>query len=204
MISKLEENQISLGDQTLPIQKLISTIPLPALIRLHQDAPETISRAAENLHYKPIATYGLLVKKTKCLEGLYTYYRDRIFHRVGEPKNAGMKVTPADHTVLIVEMTCDINDAKWNDAPETRQQIIEGLIAEGICEARDIIEWNHFTNPHGYPIYKLDFDTHLGKINGWLQTQAQLISTGRQGAFTYPGMHTTMRMGHTAATTLLT
>jgi len=203
-ISKLDEQQIHLGEQIFPLDKVISTIPLPTLIQLHQDAPETVRRAAENLHYKAIVTYGLLVRKPKCLDGLYTYYRDRIFHRVGEPKNAGMQVTPADHTILIVEMTCDINDPKWNDAPETRQQIIADLIAESICEAAEIIEWHHFTNPHGYPIYRLGFDAHLAEISSWLQRPASLISTGRQGAFTYPGMHSAMRMGHTAALTLLT
>lgn len=203
-ISGIGENEINLSDRTLPIQKTISTIPLPALIRLHEDSPDEIKRAAESLHYKPIVTFGLLVRKTRCIEGLYTYYRNRIFHRVGEPKNAGLEVTPADHTVLIVEMTCDINDAKWNDAPEIRQQIITDLIAENICEAGEIIEWNHFTNPNGYPIYKLDFETHLGKINEWLATQPNLISTGRQGAFTYPAMHSAMRMGHAAAISLLT
>ncbi|MGJ8642277.1 MAG: protoporphyrinogen/coproporphyrinogen oxidase [Luteolibacter sp.] len=203
-ISSISEDEIHLSKQSLPLQKIISTIPLPALIKLHQDAPESIRQAAGNLHYKPIATYGLLVKKTKCLDGLYTYYRDRIFHRVGEPKNAGMKVTPADHTVLIVEMTCDSDDAKWNDTPEVRQQVVADLIAENICEAGDIIEWNHFTNPNGYPIYKLDFETHLGKINAWLDTLPNLVSTGRQGAFTYPAMHSAMRMGHKAAISLLT
>ena len=81
---------------------------------------------------------------------------------------------------------------------------VTDLIAEDICDAEEIIEWNHFTNPNGYPIYKLDFETHLGEINAWLKSRNQLISTGRQGAFTYPGMHNAMRMGHDAATTLLT
>ena len=204
MVTSISENEISFNSQTLPLQKTISTIPLPTLIRLHEDSPDDIKRAAQSLHYKPIATFGLLVRKTRCLEGLYTYYRDRIFHRIGEPKNAGLKVTPSDHTVLIVEMTCNIDDPKWNDAPEIRQQIIADLIAEDICEPGEIIEWNHFTNPNGYPIYKLDFETHLGKINGWLDTQPNLISTGRQGAFTYPAMHNAMRMGHDAAISLLT
>jgi protoporphyrinogen oxidase len=203
-ISGIGENGIKLSDQTFPLQKTISTIPLPALIQLHEDSPDEVKRAAESLHYKPIATFGLLVRKTRCLEGLYTYYRDRIFHRIGEPKNAGLEVTPVDHTVLIVEMTCDIDDPKWNDAPGIRQQIIADLAAENICEPGEIIEWNHFTNPNGYPIYKLDFEIHLGKINGWLDTQPNLISTGRQGAFTYPAMHNAMRMGHDAAISLLT
>lgn len=203
-ISHLSESQITLGAQAFPLDRLISTIPLPALISLHRSAPDSVKEASGNLRYKPIATYGLLVRKPRCLEGLYTYYRNRIFHRVGEPKNAGLRVNPPDHTVLIVEMTCDIGDPKWTDSPDTRREIIDGLTAENICQEGDIIEWNHFTNAHGYPIYDLGFDTHLEEITSWFKTQPHLVSTGRQGAFAYPGMHVAMRMGHTAATSLLT
>lgn len=202
-ITDIGKNEIRLAEQTLPLGKVLSTIPLPLLIDLQREAPESVKAATQNLHYKPIVTYGLLVDKKKCLEGLYTYYRERVFHRVGEPKNAGLQVTPADHSVLIVEMTCDLDDAKWSDAPQIREQVVADLAAENICRPADIIEWHHFTNPHGYPIYRLDFENHLQEVTDWLQTQKQLISAGRQGAFTYPGMHEAMRMGRDAVETLL-
>lgn len=202
-ITGIDEHEIRLADRTLPLGKTLSTIPLPLLIGLHQNAPEKVKEAARNLHYKPIATYGLLVNKAKCLDGLYIYYRERIFHRVGEPKNAGLRVTPADHSILIVEMTCDLDDPKWNDAPETRQQVTADLGAENICRPEEIIEWHHFTNPHGYPVYRLNFEEHLETVNHWLDSQNLFVSTGRQGAFTFPGMHNAMRMGHEAVEKLL-
>ncbi len=76
--------------------------------------PANVREAATHLHYLPIVIYGLLVNKERALDGLYVYYRDRVFHRVGEPKNAGLKVVPEGHTVLIVEMTCQKGDAKWS------------------------------------------------------------------------------------------
>ncbi len=202
-ISKISPTHVHLSDQTVPYQRLLSTIPLPSLIDCLAHAPAAVRAAAQHLHYKPIATYGLLVSKEKCLEGLYTYYRNRIFHRVGEPKNAGLKITPPDHTVLIVEMTCDRLDSKWNDTPETRQSVLADLTAEGICHPDDITEWHHFTNPHGYPIYRLDFEKHLNIVQHWLDSQDHLRSTGRQGAFAFPGMHQAMRMGQVAADSLL-
>ncbi len=202
-ITELSSSRIVVDGESLPIERIISTIPVSSLIQIHQNAPETVERAAQILQYKPIVIYGLLIKKPKCLDGLYTYYRDRIFHRIGEPKNAALKVSPEDHTILIVEMTCDIGDSKWNDAAELRQQLIADLSAESLCEHRDIIEWHHFTNPHGYPIYSLGFEAHLSEVRDWLQAQPHLISTGRQGTFTFPGMHSAMRMGHNAALTLL-
>ncbi|MGJ8697113.1 MAG: protoporphyrinogen/coproporphyrinogen oxidase [Verrucomicrobiaceae bacterium] len=203
-ITQINGTEIHLTNQILPTDKILSTIPLPLLVDLHPTAPAPVKEAARNLHYKPIATYGLLVRKPKCLESLYTYYRDRIFHRVGDPKNAGLNVRPDDHSVLIVEMTCNEDDSKWNDAPEVRQQVIDDLAAEDICQPQEIIEWHHFTNPHGYPIYRLNFDNHLETINQWLHSRKHLLSTGRQGSFSYPGMHNAMRMGEVSANELLT
>ena len=183
---------------------IISTIPITSLVQYETSAPEGVVEASQKLSFKPIATYGLLVKKSTCTTGLYTYFRDRIFHRVGEPKNAGLIVQPEDHSVLIVEMTCSINDAKWNDAETIREQIQNDLSEEGICEPQEIIEWHHFKNAYGYPIYDLGFETHLETINKWLNSQPTISSIGRQGGFTYPGMHSAMRMGHDTVKKIIT
>jgi len=202
-ITGITPTELRFSGQSCHFQKLLSTIPLPALIDRIVGAPDEVRAAAGSLKYKPIVTYGILVRKERSLEGLYTYYRDRIFHRVGEPKNAGLKVRPGDHTVLIVEMTCDRDDSKWQDAPEVRRRVIADLAAEGICEPGEIVEWNHFANPHGYPVYALDFEKGLEVVRKWLDSQPRLVSTGRQGAFTFPGMHQAMRMGQVAVADLL-
>lgn len=202
-ISEITPTYVQLADRRVSSRRLLSTIPLASLIGSMPHAPAEVQAAAGELRYKPIASYGLLVAQEKCLEGLYTYYRNRIFHRVGEPKNAGMAVEPCDHTVLIVEMTCDRGDPKWSDSPEIREKVFADLAAEGICQPGEVRECHHFTNPHGYPIYRLDFEKHLKVVRDWLDSREGLVSTGRQGAFVYPGMHQAMRMGHEAARSLL-
>lgn len=202
-IREITRSHVRLADRDLPYRRLLSTIPLPSFINLLVETPAAVRSAAKALRYKPIATYGLVVRASNCLEGVYTYYRERIFHRIGEPANAGLKVTPAGHTVLIVEMTCDHGDPKWRDAPEVRQQVVADLVAEGICGAGEIVEWHHFTNPHGYPIYRLHFEKDLAVVEKWLDSQDHLVSTGRQGSFTYPGMHQAMRMGQVAVDSFL-
>ena len=174
---------------------MLSTIPLNSLISLCPQAPQHVIDAAMEIKYKPIAVYGLLVNKTKAMEGLYTYYRDRVFHRVGEPKNAGMVITPSSATLLIVETTCDMGDDKWNAEEELKQRVINDLQEEDICDESDIIEWHTFQNEHGYPIYAKGYQQHLKIVEDWIQQQPLLMSTGRQGGFTYPTMHQAMRMG---------
>lgn len=182
----------------------ISTLPINNLIQgMLPKVPIEIEKAATGLRYKPIVVYGLLVNKPTCIDALYIYYRNRIFHRVGEPKNGGLIVKPENHTVLIVEMTCEINDAKWRGEESIRKKLFSDLTAESICQEKDILEFHITRSETGYPIFNLGFEKYLDQIKTYIAQIQNLQSTGRQGAFTYPNMHTAMRMGWNAAQTII-
>ncbi len=182
----------------------ISTIPINHLIqRMDPASPAPVKQAAAELRYKPIAIYGLLVNKPKCLDALYVYYRDKAFHRVGEPKNAGVTVNPPDHTILIVETTCEKDDAKWTADESFKDKMFADLAAEGICTKEQVIEININRSETGYPIFALGFEPHLAAVKAHIDSFCNLQSTGRQGAFTYPNMHTAMRMGYHAAENII-
>ena len=99
-----------------------------------------------------MTVYALLVKKERCMEALYTYYRDRIFHRVGEPKNAGLRVKPEGHTTLIVEMTCEEGDEKWTG--DALPKILKDLAAEGLCIAEEVVDHQLIHATHAYPVFR--------------------------------------------------
>lgn len=182
--------------------RFLSTIPLPDLVNaLTPPPPAEVLAAASHLRFKPMTVYALLVKKERCMEALYTYYRDRIFHRVGEPKNAGLLVKPADHTTLIVETTCEIGDPKWEG--QALDEILADLHAEGLCEPEDVVSHHLIHSRHAYPIFSKGFEQHLRVVTDYLAGFRNLTSTGRQGGFTYPNMHSAMRMGAEAARLLL-
>ena len=182
----------------------ISTMPMPWLVqRMDAEVSPEVRDSAGFLRYKPITIHGLLVNKPKCLNGLYIYYRERIFHRVGDPKNAGLVVNPPDHSVLIVETTCEEGDAKWIGTPEIREKIMADLEAEDICRRDQIVEWHVMNSVTGYPIFKLGFEEHFDRVKGHIEKVANLRSVGRQGGFTYPNMHGAMRMGANAAKSVM-
>lgn len=187
---------------TVQSDTFLSTIPLPHLIQtLHPAPPAEVLTAAQQLTFKPMTVYALLVKKERCMEALYTYYRDRIFHRVGEPKNAGLRVRPEGHTTLIVEMTCEKGDEKWTGSALT--QIITDLESEGLCSPEQVVEHHLIHATHAYPVFRKGFEEHLETVTNYLSHFENLRTTGRQGAFTYPNMHSAMRMGAEAAKSLL-
>lgn len=174
----------------------ISTIPMPKLIKAIEPAvPKNISYAGAQLRYKPVVIYGLLLNKPKALDALYVYYRDRIFHRIGEPKNAGLRVTPENHTVLIIELTCEQGDDRWLASSSLKQKLFDELQQEGICTQDEVVQFHTLQCPEAYPMFSLGFEQHLDAVNTYVDTFDKLYSTGRQGAFCYPNMHAAMRMG---------
>lgn len=198
-ITRIETTQ---GDFGTPDSAFLSSIPLPELIHaLNPPAPPEIITAAQSLRFKPMTVYALLVRKNRCMEALYTYYRDRIFHRVGEPKNAGLLVKPADHTTLIVETTCEIGDEKWTG--DALPAILRDLQAEGLCQPHEVLSHHLIHATHAYPIFGKGFEKDLALVTQYLSHFTNLRSTGRQGGFTYPNMHSAMRMGADAAAELL-
>ncbi|MDB9742065.1 FAD-dependent oxidoreductase [Akkermansiaceae bacterium] len=195
----LEGKSLTLSDnREIQGDTIINTIPVNNFIALCESVPKDVTIAAKALKFKPIATYGLLINKPKLIDGLYIYYRNKSFHRLGEPKNAGVTVKPDGHSILIVESTCDLNDERWNATEEWKQKIIADLESESICKAEDIVEWHTITYPHAYPIFTLDFEKSLEISLDWIHSHHKVKTTGRQGAFTYPAMHNAMRMGQSA------
>ncbi len=192
------------NEHTIACDECISTIPLPRLVRMTAPAPpEEVQVAARHLRFKPIAVYGLLVRRERCLDGLYIYCRDRIFHRVGEPKNAGLLVRPSDHTVLLVEMTCEVGDERWEGSAAAREQIYADLERENLCRRDEVVEVHVLHGETAYPIFALGFEPYLATVQKWIGSIPNLQSTGRQGAFTYPNMHGAMRQGATCAGVVL-
>ncbi len=184
--------------------QIINTAPLDQFFQLIGDqAPAEVQLAVRSLQYKPTVVNALLVNKEHCLDGLYTYFRNRVFHRIGNPKNAGLVIQPEGHSLLVVESTCEIGDDAWIGTETHRQQIIQDLSEEHICETSDIVDWKLLRNAYAYPIYRNGFDTHLSTVTSWLNKQPLLNSTGRQGGFTYPAMHTAMDLGKQTAINIL-
>lgn len=178
----------------------INTIPLPLLVRkMVPPPPPEVLQSCDYLKFKPITIHGLLVDKPKCIDGLYIYYRERIFHRVGEPKNAGLTVNPPDHSVLIVETTCELGDEKWRVTDAVKEQIMADLEIENICTRAQIKEWHTLQAVHGYPVFKLGFEPHFQTLKAKVDAIPNLRTAGRQGAFCYPNMHGAMRQGANAA-----
>ena len=187
-------------ERRLPCDHVISTIPINGLAGvLDPPAPKAVVEAGRALRHRPMVVYGLRVARESVLSALYVYYRDRVFHRLAEPKRSGLIVEPPEHTILLVEMMCELGDARWRAEPEAVVAVMDDLEDEGLLRREEVVELQVLTAEHAYPVFDLGFEPHLEKVQAHLGALGNLHSTGRQGGFCYPNMHTTMRMGADAA-----
>ncbi len=188
------------NSETITCDEVISTIPVTSLANALAgdiDAAQ-LATAASQLEFRPIVVYGLLVRKPTVLNALYVYYRDRIFHRIAEPTRSGLSA-PKDHSVLLVELTCQENDAVWNNSTSAIERVFDDLERESLVSRQDVLEVHHMRSPFGYPIFRQGFEQPLKAITRTVESIENLQSVGRQGGFCYPNMHQTMRQGRDAA-----
>lgn len=191
-------------EHRLTCDAVLSTMPLPLLAQSMDPPPnEAVLAASRRLKFKAVAVYGLLVSRPKVLDALYVYYRNRVFHRIAEPRNSGMRVVPEDHSVLLVEATCNVGDDRWEGSAESYDQIVTDLEAEGLLDREEIVEWHLLRSEHAYPVFELGFEPYHEIVMEHLSQFGNLWTTGRQGAFSYPNMHQAMRIAADAAADLL-
>ena len=192
------------GQERIACDHVINTIPISTFVSaIRPAAPPETTLAAERLKFRPLVVYGLVVKRRRVLDALYVYYRDSVFHRIAEPTQSGLVSQPPDHAVLLIEITCSLNDPFWSDEPSARERMLGDLEKERVVDRNEIVQIHHQCTPFGYPMFDLDFDLHLETVQSYLRQFGNVDSIGRQGGFCYPNMHQTMRFGADVADRLI-
>lgn len=188
---------------TMPCQTCVTTIPVRALVKAFgTQAPAQFHASSLHLRYRPTVVYACLVRKEKCLDALTIRFRDRIFHRLSEPKHAGMQMSPG-HTILLIETTPEINSQTWHGEEEIWTAIMLDLKAEEICNRDDVVQRHVLRGENAFPVYRKDFEEHRDKVFGYFRRIENLECAGATGLFAYASMDQAMASAADAAQRLL-
>lgn len=193
---------------TLPCDYLISTLPIPLLLRfLTPEAPSQVMETARSLKYRAMIFLMLKLNKPKVSDDHWIYFPDpsTIFNRVSEMRNFSPDAAPPGKTSLTLEITCDIGDEVWTmPEDEIYRRAVEGVVASGLAK-RDEILGHHFERlAHAYPNYDLEFESKLGTLAYHLATFNNVVLAGRQAQFRYVNTDQALEMGMTAAAEITT
>ena len=179
----------------LKVETLVSTIPIYDFLNSLENKDEGIIKIASGLKYRSLVIFAMVANKERLLPSYVTYFRERTFSRLSEPKLAGLKINPEHKTVLLAEVSCDFNDDTWNNPERVKPSLIEDLEKEGILKRDDIEEVFVLKEKHAYPIFDMGYEEKIDKIRNYLGRFKNLYSTGRQGLFQYINSHVALRAG---------
>lgn len=192
---------------TLPCEQVLSTLPLPALIkRLDPPARDSIQISAEALPFRALIYIFLMLDGPRMTQDHWLYFPEAHipFNRVTEPCNFSPNHAPQGKTSLCAEITCDDGDATWQARPETlAQQTIEHLANVGLLDPARVEGFFVRRTRWGYPLYQVGYERHLERLRAFVGGFENLATCGRQGEFDYCNMATAMASGLNAAKRLL-
>lgn len=184
-------------DEQVPFDVLVSTIPLPTLLRLLSNVPEPVMAAAgqlrsTHLHYFDLA---LSVPNPNPYHWVYVPEAKYPFYRVGCYSHFSDKLAPPGKSSLYVELA----DRRAPSPERALEGILPGLKELGLLKSeRDLEFWRLRTIDYAYVIYDHNYRAALDVIEPFLAEQ-RIISSGRYGAWNYSSMEDALLMGQRAA-----
>ncbi|HTQ41955.1 MAG TPA: FAD-dependent oxidoreductase [Polyangiaceae bacterium] len=200
----LESSQ---GPESIAVGEMLSTMPLPTLVRLlRRDAPAEIERAADALRFRALTFVNMMLARSDFSENTWMYVASGALttSRIQEPKRRSRWMAPEGRTSLMLEVPCDVGDRTWTaGAEELRARGVSELASLGF-RVDDVLDAFCVRVAHGYPVYHLRYEADRRLLLREVDRFANVRTAGRQGLFRYVFMDAAMRMGIVAAEQMLT
>src|SRR5258708_20072561 len=102
----------------------------------------------------------------------------------------------ADETILLCDITCDVNDAIWNADPDALGQVCaRELEQEGFIKTAELVESVVLRSTFGYPVYMVGYEKAIDTLMTELMKFPGIVTGGRQGLYKYVDIDIPSEMG---------
>ncbi len=199
---ELAARRLVFEDEQVEFDVLVSTIPLPKLLELLDEVPESVRRAAAKLRCSHLDYLDVALnrKPGKDFHWAYVPEAKYPFYRVGCYSHFSEAMAPAGKGALYVELA----ERSTPDLARLLPEVARGLIEMGVIDSPSEIE---FARPrridYAYVIFDHEYFAALDVIQPFLE-EARIVSSGRYGAWNYSAMEDAIVFGKTAAERALT
>lgn len=173
-----------------PVEQVISSIPLPALVRqMRPEAPAEVVDAARGLRFRHLRTVNLVLDRAHLFPDQWVYVHDPEL-TVGRVQNFGswspwMLADPSTSCVGM-EYFCSTGDPIWE---ATDAQLIARATHElelaGLAGGARVLDASTVRVPRAYPVYDHGYAARVATIRRWLARFRNLQPVGRYGMFKY-------------------
>jgi len=168
--------------------RLISTMPLPELLKLFVDLPADLRHAFSLLKWTSIFVVNLGFKSSSKTNRHWVYYPedDFIFYRTGFPTSFSKDVAPPKRTSVYAEIS--YSDTKKLDKEKTITKTVNDLRKLGVIRnEKDIEICLPIDMKYGYVIYDANRNWALNTIKKYLEDFG-IHTIGRYGGWKYMTM----------------
>ncbi len=180
------------------VKYVVSSLPLPEVIKIFDNVPEKIVKASESLVHNSLVCVNIGIKRAGISDKHWVYFPEKkfIFNRISFPMNFSSFTVPKGRSSILVEVTCEKN--REVNMERIKEQVIEGLIEADILKKNDEIEvCDAFYFKYAYVIYDLQCKKNVEMVHNFLKYN-NIIPVGRFGEWGYLNMDKTILSGKNA------
>ena len=194
---ELSARRLLFENEQVPFNVLLSSIPLPRLIELIDEVPESVKEAVaklrcSHLHYLDVA---LRRQSGKDFHWAYVPEEKYPFYRVGCYSHFSAALAPPGKASLYVELA----DRSPPKLDRLLPEVTRGLIEMSIIDSADEIEFVRARRiDYAYVIFDHEYFAALEVIRPFL-AESRIISSGRYGDWNYSAMEDAILFGKAAA-----
>ena len=186
---------------------LIQSIHIVDLVNLLDPGPPPeVLEAASKLKYRSQRYLFLTLNKERVTRDQWIYFPDPDFPvaRISEMKNFSPQMAPSDKTSLFVEFFCDSRDSVYSvDKEDLLDRVLPYFEKNGFFLRNEVRSIYDFSGYKAYPIYDLNYKTHLSVVKNYLDSFENLFYIGRPGRFLYTNQDHSLEMGIAAAQSII-
>jgi UDP-galactopyranose mutase len=184
--------------QRIEADRILSSVPLPELVKMIKSAPEEVVKASERLVYNSLVCLNIGVDREAISDKHWLYFPEKeyIFNRISFPMNLSPETTPRGKNSIVVEVTYR---GKRPDPIETKHRVREGLIKAEILREGDKLEvFDALDFKYAYIVYDFQHRRNVNLIQTYLKS-IRVSSMGRYGEWEYLNMDKAILSGKKAA-----
>ena len=190
---KMIESIETAGGNKMPINSLVSTLPLNLLVNsMRPLPPKEIISCIANIDYRSIRLCILYLDLERFTENASLYFPDIDcpFTRIYEPKNRSSKMAPRGKTCIVIEVPINQNNIIL-DTPrkEVYSIVLKYLINHGLINEEQILNYKIHEIEYAYPIIYKNIRNDIKNMISYFSGFDNLRIIGRNATFEYLHTH---------------
>ncbi len=182
--------------QSVQYRNMVSSLPLPVLIKLMPNAPDAVRADAESLFATVVDLISIGFNRPQVSPTLWFYIYDReiLAARGYAPSWKAESNAPAGCSSLQFEIYSSVKRPQTHSVEALKANTVEGLRRMGLAVEQDLLFVHHMRLPYGNVVFDLGMEERRDRVRAWVEGQGVQVA-GRFGEWAYLWSNQSMMSG---------